>query len=123
MSLPPDVRVAAARRFPGMARLCAAPAARKVWRLAVWGFWIAYFSFVALVLILRYGVLPNVERYRPAIERLASQALGQTVGIGRIEASWDGVNPDLDLYDVRILDTEGRPALAFSHVEAILSWL
>ncbi len=123
MMPPPAVCAAASRRFPGVARLCAAPAARRAWRLAVWGFWFVYFAFVALILILRYGVLPNIESYRPAIERMVSEALGQSVGIGRIEASWDGVNPDLDLYDVRILDGEGRPALAFSRVEAILSWL
>lgn len=96
--------------------------ARLVWRALVWGFWIVYFSFVVLVLALRYGILPHIEAYRGDFERLASGALGQTVSIGRIEASWDGINPDLTLLDVRIADADGRPALAFSRVEAILSW-
>lgn len=109
--------------FPWMARLRASTAVRRFGRALWWTFWIVYFSFVALVLALRYSILPNIEVYRPSIERLAGRALGQTVSIGRIEASWDGINPDFDLFDVRVLDAEGRPALAFSRVEAVVSWL
>ena len=93
-----------------------------LWRALVWSFWLIYFGFVVLVLVLRYGVLPNIESYRLDIERLARQGLGQNISIGRIEASWEGINPDLTLLDVRVADAEGRPALAFSRIEAILSW-
>lgn len=119
----PSLRQRLASAFPGIARRLSSPTARKIGRWALWAFWFVYFGFIALVLVLRYSILPNIETHRPAIERLASQALGQTVGIGRIEASWDGINPDLNLFDVRVHDAEGRPALTFSHVEAILSWL
>ena len=95
---------------------------RTLWRALVWGFWLIYFGFVVLVLALRYSVLPQIEDYRPRIERLVSQALGQSISIGRIEASWEGINPDLTLLDVRVADGEGRPALAFSRIEAVLSW-
>jgi uncharacterized protein YhdP len=44
------------------------------------------------------------------------------VSIGGIEASWDGIHPDLILSDVRIADAQGQPALAFSRVESVLSW-
>jgi uncharacterized protein (TIGR02099 family) len=97
-------------------------ALRGLWRVLVWGFWLVYFGFVVLVLALRYGVLPHIEDYRPDIERLVSRGLGQGVSIGRIEASWDGINPDLTLFEVRVADAQGRPALAFDRVEAILSW-
>ena len=98
------------------------PALRRFWRIALWSFWLVYFGFIALVLALRYSILPNIEQHRPAIEQIVSRGLGQTVNIGRIEASWEGINPDLTLHDVSILDAAGRPALAFSRVEAILSW-
>jgi uncharacterized protein (TIGR02099 family) len=102
------------------------PASRRTlsgtWRALVWAFWLIYFGFVILVLALRYGVLPHIEDYRSDIERLASQRLGQKISIGRVEASWDGINPDLTLLDVRVADEEGRPALAFDKIEAILSW-
>jgi uncharacterized protein (TIGR02099 family) len=95
---------------------------RGLWRGLVWSFLLVYFGFVALVLALRYSILPHIEDYRPAIERLASQTLGQPISIGRIEASWAGINPDLTLLDVRVADSDGRPALAFGRIEAILSW-
>ncbi|MBS1230231.1 MAG: hypothetical protein H6R17_3508 [Proteobacteria bacterium] len=95
---------------------------RSLWRALLWSFWLIYFGFVVLVLALRYSVLPHIEDYRADVERLASQALGQSISIGRIEASWAGINPDLTLLDVRVADAEGRPALAFSRIEAVLSW-
>jgi uncharacterized protein (TIGR02099 family) len=109
-------------RLRGLLPFIAYRPLRVLWRTLVWGFWIVYFSFVVLVLALRYGILPHIEAYRGDVERLVSGALGQTVSIGRIEASWDGINPDLTLLEVRIADAEGRPALAFSRVEVILSW-
>ena len=87
-------------------------AVRGLWRALVWGFWLVYFGFVVLVLALRYAVLPHVETYRGDIERLSSRALGQAVSIGRVEASWEGINPDLTLLDVRVADAEGRPGRA-----------
>ena len=116
------LRPALYHRFHFLLPLVNNRVARKAWRILVWGFWLVYFSFVVLVLALRYSVLPHIENYRADIERLTSQGLGQSVSIGRVEASWDGINPDLTLLDVRIADADGRPALAFSRVEAILSW-
>ncbi len=117
-----ELRATLYHRFYLLLPLVALPAAKWLWRTLVWAFWLTYFGFVALVLVLRYSVLPHVDDYRADIERYASQGLGQKVSIGRIEASWEGVNPDLTLIDVSIADTEGRPALTFSRVEAILSW-
>ena len=97
-------------------------ALRVAWRALVWSFWVVYFGFVVLVLALRYGVLPHIERYRIDIERLASRQLGQSVSIGRIEASWEGINPDLTLLDVRFAEHDGRQAFAIARVEAIFSW-
>ncbi|MES2771779.1 MAG: YhdP family protein, partial [Pseudomonadota bacterium] len=60
--------------------------------------------------------------YRTDIEQRISQALGQTVTIGRVEASWRGLNPDLVLRDVRVADAQGHLALALDRVETVLSW-
>lgn len=117
-----ELRPALYHRFYRLLPLVAHPAMKRLWRVVLWFFGLLYFGFVLLVLLLRYSVLPNIENYRGDIERLASQGLGQAVSIGRIEASWEGVNPDLTLLDVRVADAQGRPALAFSRVETILSW-
>lgn len=98
------------------------PAVRSLTRFALAAATVLWFAFVLAVLVLRYAILPNIEHYRPDIERRVSAALGLSVSIGRIEASWDGVNPDLALLDVRVADAGGRPALAFSRVQTVLSW-
>ena len=122
MSRQEGLRPALYHRFHVLVPFLANRHVRRLWRGLLWGFWIVYFGFVALVLALRYSILPNIEIYRPYLEQVASQRLGQPVSIGRVEASWEGINPDLTLLDVRVADAEGRPALAFSEVEAILSW-
>jgi uncharacterized protein (TIGR02099 family) len=116
------LRAAIYHRFHFLVPFVSSRLVRRLWRTMVWGFWLIYFGFVVLVLALRYSILPHIEDYRVDIEHLASQALGQTVSIGRIEASWEGINPDLSLLDVRVADQDGRQALAFSRIQAILSW-
>jgi uncharacterized protein (TIGR02099 family) len=44
------------------------------------------------------------------------------VKIGRIEAGWLGLRPQISLSDVRIYDAEGREALRLPSVENILAW-
>lgn len=116
------LRPALYHRFHALLPLVAHPLARRGWRAAGWLALIAYFAFAALILTLRHSILPNIEQYRPAIEQKASEALGLPVSIGSIRAGWDGLRPDLTLADVAIADKDGRPALAFSRVEAVLSW-
>ena len=117
-----ELRPAVYHRFHVLVPIVSHPLLRATWRIAVRGFWLFYFAFVLLILALRYLVLPNIETHRPEIERQLGQALGLSVAIGRVEARWDGLNPDLMLSDVRLADAQGQPALAFSRVHGILSW-
>ncbi|HYD61199.1 MAG TPA: YhdP family protein [Noviherbaspirillum sp.] len=84
---------------------------------------VVYFIFCALVLALRYAVLPNIDSYKPNVEQLASQAIGNRVTIGDIEASWSGLRPRLTLDTVVIHDKSGNAALTLPSVSATLSWL
>ncbi len=119
---PEDLRPALYHRWHYLMPVISHPGVRLLGRAAVRGLVVLYFGFVLLVLALRYLILPNIESYRPEIERYVSQTLGLTVVIGKIEASWQGINPDLILSDVRIADRQGQPALAFTRVESVLSW-
>ncbi|MBI1892149.1 MAG: TIGR02099 family protein [Burkholderiales bacterium] len=83
---------------------------------------VGYFIFCGLLLSLRYGVLPNIDSYKPDVERLTSHALGRPVSIGRLEASWRGLRPQLHLTNVVIHDRQGQRALALRQVSAILAW-
>ncbi|EXI92239.1 MAG: putative protein involved in outer membrane biogenesis [Candidatus Accumulibacter sp. BA-94] len=117
-----ELRPAVYHRLHRLVPFVSHPAVRAGWRWALRAAVVLYFAFVLLVLGLRYLILPNIENYRPEIERAAGEALGRAVAIGGIEASWAGLNPDLVLSDVRIADAQGQPALAFSRVESVLSW-
>jgi uncharacterized protein (TIGR02099 family) len=84
--------------------------------------WATFFTCAAALLVLRYGLLPQIERYRPEIVARVAATVGQPVKIGRIEAEWLGLRPQINLSDVRIYDAEGREALVLPSVENILSW-
>jgi len=95
---------------------------KRLWRTLEVIAWATFFSVAAAVLVLRYGLLPQVERLRPEIVARVAATVGRPVTIGRIEAEWLGLRPQINLSDVRIFDAEGREALVLPSVENILSW-
>ncbi len=117
------------------ARDDAAPRAERAPQARAWRalhtacFWLAW-SLIALffvcgiaLLIVRYVAMPRVDELRPRIEQIASRALKAPVKIGRIDASWRGVNPHLALNDVSIAGSDGQIGLSLPRVEGTLSWL
>lgn len=81
-----------------------------------------YFVFALAILGVRYVVLPNLDRYVPRIEEMASRAIGAPVQIDAVGASWYRLNPQLRLSGVRLLDEAGQQALALPSVDVLLSW-
>lgn len=98
------------------ARLLRLPRLIPAWlrRTLAWLFWIGYFGFALIILALRYSVLPNIESYRPDIERGISQTAGLPVTIARIDTHWQGLRPHLSLRGFSIHDAAGRPGLTFT---------
>ncbi|UCV04713.1 YhdP family protein [Dechloromonas denitrificans] len=117
-----ELRSALYHRLHWLWPILAKPAVRRGVRMLGWGLFVAWLAFVVLVLALRYVVLPKVGDYLSEIEQAATRAVGQTVSIGRVEARWQGLNPDLVLDDVRILDRQGGLAFSLARVESVLSW-
>ncbi len=95
---------------------------QRLWRTLEVAAWAAFFALAAAVLVLRYALLPHIERLRPEIVERVSAIVGHRVTIGGIEAQWLGLRPQVNLTDVRIYDAEGREALVLPSVENILSW-
>lgn len=95
---------------------------KRLWRILEVIAWAAFFTVAAAVLVLRYGLLPQAERLRPEIVARVAATVGRPVTIGRIDAEWLGLRPQINLSDVRIFDAEGREALVLPSVENILSW-
>ena len=78
-----------------------------------------------LWLVLQWGILPRIERWRPDVEARASAALGVPVRIGAIEVEaagrWRWAQA-LELRDVRLLDRDGRrEALRLPRVRVAVS--
>ncbi len=99
--------------------------ASSLWtyRVLTWGVFAIGFAFAAVVLSLRYWVLPNVERYREDIAQAVSRAANQRITIDKISANWDGIRPELVLENVTVFGREGRPALELARIDLTLSWL
>jgi uncharacterized protein (TIGR02099 family) len=95
---------------------------KRVGRAVEFLAWALFFAFAALVLAMRFWLLPDIERYRDDIVAAVSRTVGQPVKIGGIDAGWLGLNPRINLNDVRIFDREGREALVLPSVENVLSW-
>ncbi|MEO8165232.1 MAG: DUF3971 domain-containing protein, partial [Betaproteobacteria bacterium] len=83
---------------------------------------IAGLGFLALVIGLRYLVLPHIDEYREPIAEAMTRAVGQRVTIGSISGSWRGYRPEMSFMDVKVLDAQGQPALALDRVASVLSW-
>ena len=94
----------------------------RAFRATEWLIWAVFFVVALTFILLRYAILPNAEDYRTSIESALSRSLGSKVTIGRIDAGWDGLHPDLDLTDVRLYDRQGRPALSLPFVSLTVSW-
>ena len=84
--------------------------------------WAGFFALAALVLVVRFWVLPDIERYRQDIVAAMSRGLGLPVRVGAIQARWFGLRPHIALSDVRIYDAQGREALVLPSIENVVAW-
>jgi uncharacterized protein (TIGR02099 family) len=76
----------------------------------------------AVVLVVRYLLLPAVDDLRGPLAAALGERLGRTVTIERIEGDWAGWRPRLQLSGVAIADAQGRPALVLPAIDATLAW-
>jgi uncharacterized protein (TIGR02099 family) len=83
---------------------------------------LVYFLVGALVLVMRYVVLPDIGAYRADIEGALTDGLARPVTIRALAADWRGWWPRLQVRGLAIRDGAGRVALELEHVEADLAW-
>ena len=119
---PSAVRVALYRRLRWLWPFLARAVVRRALRLLGWGLLAGWLLLAALIVLLRYVVLPQVGNYKGEIEQEVGRLVGQSVSIGHIAARWEGINPDLVLGDVRLLDADGKPAFTLARVDGVFSW-
>lgn len=83
---------------------------------------VIWFVVAALLLGLRYVVLPRVDLFRPRIETILSERLHAQFRIGRLAPHWSGFQPGIDVTDLTIRDRHGRIALNVHHATATVAW-
>jgi uncharacterized protein (TIGR02099 family) len=93
-----------------------------IYRALTWAVLFAGLVFAALILVLRYWILPDIGAYRDDIAQTLSAAAHRKVSIGALSANWNGLRPQLSLAQVVLHDAEGRPALELPQIDATLSW-
>jgi uncharacterized protein (TIGR02099 family) len=97
---------------------------RLLARLANAMLWLVALAWVLLAIswgTLHGLIVPRVDEWRPALEKLAARTVGLPVQIGRISATTSGPVPSLHLQDVVISHADGREALRLPSVRAALS--
>ncbi|WP_430231049.1 YhdP family protein [Nitrosomonas communis] len=87
-----------------------------------WVVFVIVMFFSLLLLLLRYWLLPDIDRYRPDIAAAISQVAEQTISIERIDANWDGLRPYLRLHGVRVHDKYGNSVLILTELDGTLAW-
>ncbi len=70
---------------------------------------------------LHFWIVPRIDDFRPALERLATRTVGMPVQIGALQAESTGWMPSFELREIQLLDTEGRPALTLPRVVVAIS--
>lgn len=83
---------------------------------------VLYFCVGATALILRVGIMPRIDSFRPRIEAAASAALGARVSIVALSAHWQGLSPDVEIFGLTVLDRNGAVALSVPHASAVVAW-
>jgi uncharacterized protein (TIGR02099 family) len=76
----------------------------------LWLFLVALLVLVAAALTAARVWIPEASVYRGEVERTASQLLNKQVTIGRMQASWRGINPVVRLKNVEVSDPAGEHA-------------
>ena len=74
---------------------------------SLWMLLVTLLVLIAMALTAARVWVPELGVYRLEIEQAASQALHKQVSIGRMEASWRGLNPVIRLKDVELIDPAG----------------
>lgn len=94
---------------------------RRVARVGLWLLLAGYFALGLGYLAFRYYVWPNLDDWRPRIERELSQLSGQPVRLGRIETGFDGFRPRLTLENLSVGADEAAPEFRVDEATAVLS--
>lgn len=93
---------------------------KAVVRGAVRIFWgTLLFGVIAMAVLVQLGraIFPVLDDYRSLVEDHLSQRLQVAIDVGSIEAKWDGLRPQLHLFDVEVQNISGEPIFEVRQVD------
>ncbi len=70
---------------------------------------------------LHVWIVPRIQDFRPALERLATHTVGLPVRIGELRAESTGWVPSFELRQIELLDAQGQAALRLPRVVVAIS--
>ena len=70
---------------------------------------------------LHFWIVPRIDDFRPALERLATRTVGMPVRVGQLRAESTGWAPSFELLDIALFDREGRAAQRLPRVVVAIS--
>jgi uncharacterized protein (TIGR02099 family) len=80
--------------------------------------------FVLGHLAVRFIVWPQIEKSKPALERLLSARLGSNVTMDDVQVSWTGIRPSFVIAGLRFNNSNASPSpLLIENINGQLSWL
>ncbi len=89
-------------------------------RRALWYLAISALILLALLLSVARLLLPELQGYRQQLAEWASEAVGQPVTVGAIDARLSGLSPAVILRDVALLDNAGEAVLNVRELQLVL---
>ena len=85
-------------------------------RFAAWLLLLVGFVLGMAWSALHFWIVPRIEDFRPKLEKMATQAIGVPVQMGKLTAVSTGWMPTFEIHDLALLDAEGRRALTLPKI-------
>ncbi|HCU05855.1 MAG TPA: TIGR02099 family protein [Coxiellaceae bacterium] len=82
--------------------------------LRLWYAFAFTLAFLALIATLTRILTPRLNVYKPALEKIASQALKRPIHVDRLRFSWAGIYPQVILVHVQIFDPKKPQSVQLS---------
>lgn len=81
-----------------------------------------YVLIVIVVLGLRYWLLPHVDQWRAPVAQVLSVATNSQIHIGKLSAQWDGLLPEITIYDLQVQDRQLNQSIQIPKMTARIKW-
>lgn len=81
-----------------------------------------YVLLAIVVVGIRYWLLPSIDAWKEPISQVISHATNSHIEIGRLQASWVGLRPEIIIHKLQVLNEKQEPQLEIPYLQATLKW-